>query len=660
MTTQLTLTQEVPDVVALKWQEIADLLAESLIVPAALIMRTELDTLEVFISSKSDNNPYKAGSKEKWKGFYCESVIMSQKQLIVPDARKDALWDHNPDLELNLVSYFGVPVNYPNGTPFGTICVLDSKEHFYSPLEEKLMQHLKKIIELDLAFLYSYDITTNEQHDPIAYSENRFRALYVNMNEGAALHTLIFDDKSLPIDYKIIDINPAYENTLGITRESAINKLSTELYKTNEPPYLEIYSKVALTGNPYAFESYFEKMGKYFSISVYSPQTNSFATIFRDITDEKLAETALRNNEYELKKVQEITQTGSFYIDLQSKAVKWSEELYKIFGIDPSEPVPLLTESGKLFAPESWGKVSKAITHTARTGETFELEAITIKALNTLGWIWARGEAVRDDSGKITHIWGAVQDITDRKNTELILQNNEQKLLEINAAKDKLFSIIAHDLKGPIANIKQISNFVNDPEMELSEEDKMNYLLMLENTSTNLLTLLETLLEWSLSQIGGIRYNPSTFNLLELSKQVIDQLRAQAHLKNISIHNKIAPQIELLADPNLLKTILRNLISNAIKYSESGGSIQLSLIEDQNNTRIALKDNGIGMSQSQIDNLFKMSVNNSTKGTNNEKGTGLGLYLCKEFMDKHQGRIEIESTLGVGSTFHLIFPKQIG
>jgi signal transduction histidine kinase len=168
------------------------------------------------------------------------------------------------------------------------------------------------------------------------------------------------------------------------------------------------------------------------------------------------------------------------------------------------------------------------------------------------------------------------------------------------------------------------------------------------------------LLEWSLSQIGGIRYNPSTFNLLELSKQVIDQLRAQAHLKNISIHNKIAPQIELLADPNLLKTILRNLISNAIKYSESGGSIQLSLIEDENNTRIALKDNGIGMSQSQIDNLFKMSVNNSTKGTNNEKGTGLGLYLCKEFMDKHQGRIEIESTLGVGSTFHLIFPKQIG
>jgi PAS domain S-box-containing protein len=360
------LTHEVPDIVALKWQEIADLLAEILIVPAALIMRTESNTLEVFISSKSENNPFKAGAKEKWNGYYCEAVIVSQKQLIVPDARKDALWDHNPDLELNLVSYIGLPVNYPNGTPFGTICVLDSKEHFYTPMEEKLMQHLKKIVELDLALLYSYDITTNEQHNPIEYSENRFKALYVNMNDGAALHSLIFDSDGIPTDYKIIDINPAYENILGITREKAINKSSTELYNTPEPPYLDIYSKVALTGNPYAFESYFEEMGKYFSISVYSPQTNSFATIFRDITEEKLAETALRNNEYELKKVQEITQTGSFYIDLQSKAVKWTDELYKIFGIEPKEPVPLLNESEILFAPESWDKVWNAISNTAK------------------------------------------------------------------------------------------------------------------------------------------------------------------------------------------------------------------------------------------------------------------------------------------------------
>lgn len=272
---------------------------------------------------------------------------------------------------------------------------------------------------------------------------------------------------------------------------------------------------------------------------------------------------------------------------------------------------------------------------------------------NNLGeyrWINDFGRPFYDVDNTFLGYIGSCFDITENK-------NNELKLIELNASKDKLFSIIAHDLKGPIANIKEISSIINDPEMELSDADKTKYFKHLENTTNNLYSLLETLLDWSMAKTDRIQFSPISTNLYELSKTLIEQLDAQANLKNISINNQIELNLKLFADPNLLKTILRNLISNAIKYCEEGGSIALSSKEEESTIRITLKDSGVGMSPSQIDNLFKLSVNNSTKGTKNEKGTGLGLILCKEFMDKHQGKIEIESTVGIGSTFHLIFPK---
>jgi PAS domain S-box-containing protein len=272
---------------------------------------------------------------------------------------------------------------------------------------------------------------------------------------------------------------------------------------------------------------------------------------------------------------------------------------------------------------------------------------------NNLGeyrWINDFGRPFYDVDNTFLGYIGSCYDITDNK-------NNELKLIELNASKDKLFSIIAHDLKGPIANIKEISSIVNDTEMELSEVGKTKYLKHLENTTNNLYSLLETLLEWSMTKTDRIQFSPISTNLYELSTTLIKQLDAQANLKNISINNHIEANLNLIADPNLLKTILRNLISNSIKYCKEGGTIELSSIEEENIIRITLKDSGVGMSPSQIANLFKLSVNNSTIGTKNEKGTGLGLILCKEFMDKHQGKIEIESTVGNGSTFHLIFPK---
>jgi len=147
--------KDIPEEVLKKWQEIADLLAELLSIPSALIMKTENEFMEVYISSNSEDNPYHVGEKEKWYGLYCETVIKTQKKLLVPNATIDKNWDNNPDIKLGMISYLGVPINFPDNSPFGTLCVLDNKENFFSSKHERLIQQFKSVLELDLVITQS-------------------------------------------------------------------------------------------------------------------------------------------------------------------------------------------------------------------------------------------------------------------------------------------------------------------------------------------------------------------------------------------------------------------------------------------------------------------------------------------------------------------------
>jgi len=150
---------DIPQNFISKWQSIVDILAKIIGIPSALIMKVENEHMEVFISSKSENNPYQVGQKELWNGLYCETVIKSQSKLKVPNALNDAKWEKNPDIKLGMVSYLGFPLNFPNGEPFGTICILDRKENKYSEEHEQLLQQFKSVVELDLAIIQSLDIT---------------------------------------------------------------------------------------------------------------------------------------------------------------------------------------------------------------------------------------------------------------------------------------------------------------------------------------------------------------------------------------------------------------------------------------------------------------------------------------------------------------------
>jgi signal transduction histidine kinase/ligand-binding sensor domain-containing protein len=233
------------------------------------------------------------------------------------------------------------------------------------------------------------------------------------------------------------------------------------------------------------------------------------------------------------------------------------------------------------------------------------------------------------------------------------------ELNELNASKDKFFSIIAHDLKSPFNTIIGFSDILIE-EVTAGDIAKGNeYARRIHSSAVQTFRLLENLLEWANSQTGKISYNPSPVNLDELFKEDFGTLNDMAIRKNIELKPFIPEKLMVLADRNMIKTVFRNLISNAIKFTPKNGKVEVNALTNDKYAEIAVSDNGIGMSKEIIAKLFRIDANLLTPGTENEKGTGLGLFLCKEFVEKHGGKIWVESESGKGSVFKFLLPLDI-
>jgi signal transduction histidine kinase len=248
----------------------------------------------------------------------------------------------------------------------------------------------------------------------------------------------------------------------------------------------------------------------------------------------------------------------------------------------------------------------------------------------------------------------------DKLEENQLYQNQLNKdLKEINATKDKFFSIIAHDLKGPFNSILGFSNLLLEDFQNLPDEQKHEMVHIISESASNSYNLLENLLMWSRAQIGKIKYNPVKIDIKELIDSLISLYKGQSKNKEIIIKNNIQESFELISDKNIIETILRNLVSNAIKYTKKGGAITLDCVVLSNNkaSKITVTDNGVGMTEKNLSELFKVDNNNSTDGTEKEKGTGLGLILCKELVKVIGGEIEVESKEGFGSEFKFTIPQ---
>jgi signal transduction histidine kinase len=231
------------------------------------------------------------------------------------------------------------------------------------------------------------------------------------------------------------------------------------------------------------------------------------------------------------------------------------------------------------------------------------------------------------------------------------LEKSEKILKELNLTKDKFFSIVAHDLRSPIANIMQVTELLCYKYDVMPDAKKRTFLGELQKTTEGLYNLLETLLQWSRSQQGIVKFNPENIDISELAEKNIQVFNLLAKTKKIKIVSSGAKNVYAFADLNMIDTIYRNLLSNAIKFSPEGETIRVEIAEADCLVHISVIDNGIGMSEEVLKNVFSLDKKGSVKGTAGENGTGLGLIICKDFIELHGGTISAESIEGKGSNF---------
>lgn len=243
-----------------------------------------------------------------------------------------------------------------------------------------------------------------------------------------------------------------------------------------------------------------------------------------------------------------------------------------------------------------------------------------------------------------------------RKSHQAVELANE-RLREINASKDKFFSIIAHDLRAPFHGILGFSEVLETEIEELDHKGISDIAGYLRSTAHATFRLLENLLQWAMSEGGALVCHPQEVYIEQVFQTIFEVLGAVAQKKNIILHNDVSPDLVCYVDINMITSVLQNLCSNAIKFTRNGGHVYLSAIQAGSDVHIKVRDTGIGMTESQIQGFFNSQQPQSIKGTDGEKGTGLGLLLCRQFVEKNNGKMQIESTLDEGTTFTITVPS---
>ena len=241
-------------------------------------------------------------------------------------------------------------------------------------------------------------------------------------------------------------------------------------------------------------------------------------------------------------------------------------------------------------------------------------------------------------------------------NSIKLIQKQNEELEGLNATKDKFFSIIAHDLRNPFNALYVLTDILKTRFKELPEDETLNMIELLNASAKDGYELLENLLTWSKAQRNKLEFHPMELNLENVIAGNIQLLSNLAGSKEIKLVNESEGKVHITADHNMIDTVLRNLITNAIKFTPVGGKVSASVKEQNKNAVVEVKDTGVGIKQDDLDKLFKIESGHSTLGTKKEKGTGMGLVLCKEFIENHNGKIWVESEYGEGSSFYFSLP----
>jgi PAS domain S-box-containing protein len=379
-----------------------------------------------------------------------------------------------------------------------------------------------------------------------------------------------------------------------------------------------------------------------------------------DITHRKRSEELLKINEERFRQLIENSFDMIVLLDINGYQTYVSDSCFKILGYRPDEliNIPVIDQ---MIHPDDKEYLISEFHSAIERG--FGGVQYRHKHKNG-GWVYLEAFGTNQLSNPaINALVLNVRDITERKLAEEALKEKEATLRELNATKDRFFSIIAHDLKSPFHSIIGYSNMALKQIQEKNYAEIEKYASVIQKSAQQTMNLLLNLLDWSRAQTGMLEFNPETIEPDNLLNEIMPIFKGAAQQKSINISRKVTENNSIVADKAMVNTIIRNLISNAIKFTHPGGKILISVSQNNRQTIFTVSDNGVGIPETAFTKLFRIDQNYSTRGTLDENGTGLGLIICKTFVEKHGGKLWFENNTNhhpfkQGTSFHFSIPEK--
>ena len=466
--------------------------------------------------------------------------------------------------------------------------------------------------------------------------------------------------------------NRAYERWFGVSADSLIGTSIEDLLGPELLPQTRPYIQGVLRGEEQIFERVMPGHGGTVrhSLATYIPdildgEVVGFMTHVTEVTKLKEAEAALRaqatererayeclrQSEAALREAQRLGQIGSWEWDLGTNVARWSDEMYRIFGFDPAEPLPDYTERDRLYTPNSWARLTKQIEHTVQTGEPYLLELEYLKPGGGTGWIEARGLAVRDTQGHIFKLAGTLMEITERHHIqEARVQRDVAQAANRN--KTMLLSRVSHELRTPLNGIMGYAQLnLMEPNLDATQRQRNDVILQ---CGQHMVELVDDVLDLAGAELGRITVEQLPVDLTPVVEASLLRFGPMADAMRVELVNRLAPHdvLRAQADPMRVRQVINNLVSNAIKYNRPDGLVTLSTRHDAAHIDIRVEDTGIGLTAEQQARLFTPFDRLGAEATRVE-GTGVSLALSKVLVDLMGGQLLVESQPGKGSAFTL-------
>jgi PAS domain S-box-containing protein len=500
--------------------------------------------------------------------------------------------------------------------------------------------------------------------DELKESEEKYRNLFNNMELGHACYKIITDEAGNAIDYVITEINPAYEKITGLTREKLIGKRATNAFsniKESSTDWIGLFGEVGLKGKTVSMEVYSDIMNRWYSVNYYCPKFGFTASVFSDITLRKSNEVNLEKTKQKLIEAHELAHLGDWEFDVIKDEVYWSDEIYRIHGLEPQSFTPV-NKNWEEFIHTDDLEAFKQAELDILAGKIDSVEYRYIGKSNKTGWVNMRSKTFFSEEGKLILLRGSLQDITERKLLEQEIIKAKERAEEASLLKSEYIANMSHELRTPI-NVMlgaiQLFELYLKGDIASCKDKIVKHISPMKQNCLRILRLVNNLIDTTKIDAGFMQMQLKNQNIVSIIEGITISVSEFVKLKNIElIFDCELEEIVISCDVDMIERIILNIISNAIKFTSHNGYVHVNINKTYEKVIISIKDNGMGIPKDKIDMIFERYKQVNKSFTREQEGSGIGLSLSKSLVEMHGGKLYATSILGQGSEFIIELPNK--